>query len=106
MLTWRGEALKQKTELACKLGINTIMRDCVLSAKNHHPGWNNVTGTAEGSVRIQEAAHRVPRGIGGEWGSVNVDYVLKLELKHGHFLMNAATKNYPLLNKTIKAYLL
>ena len=48
------------------------MADSVIFFKGNHPGWNNVTGTAEGSVRITYSLRRRDlrkefMGNGGLW---------------------------------------
>ena len=104
-LNWQGDAVIKKMLGAQKKGVDAILAACVLSAKNNHPGWQNVTATAEGSVRIVKFADRLAAGrIGGVWGSVDVDYVIWLELNHGSFLRRAARANYPRLASKIRSF--
>lgn len=101
-LKWNGDEIKRKVLEASKHGINATMSKAAIQAKRNHPGWRNRTGTAEGSVRITKFAE--PRGniVAGQWGSIGVNYVIWLELKHGSFLRNAAAKTYPSLKGEIQ----
>lgn len=89
------------------------MSQCVIQAKNNHPGWGpgyvtkyprtyKLTGAAEGSVRPTEFAKEDGKFVIGRWGSLGVNYVIWLEVKHGSFLRNAASICYPKLNENIK----
>jgi hypothetical protein len=99
---------------ATKYGVNKLMADSVIYAKrNHRPGspgleghedfpdfkvgFDNVTGLAENSIRVDEFARQVGTDITGTWGSVNVDYMKYLEIYHGRALAAAARKTYPKL---------
>ena len=104
-LHWNGDRVAAKVRAASEAAINETMADAVIQAKQHHPGWQNRTGTAEGSVRIVQPATQGREGIYGEWGSVRVNYVIWLELKHGSFLRNAADHTYPALGKTIQKWM-
>ncbi len=96
-LNWRGEEIKNKLLEAQKRGVDKTMAECVVQAKSNHPGWHNRTGTAEGSVRIQQFAQPSGSGARGLWGSSAVNYVIWLELKHGSFLRRTADIKYPSL---------
>ena len=104
-LKWRGKEVSKKIKRAAEIGINDTMARSVTLAKQSHPGWNNVTGTAEGSIRIVEPAKQARGSIFGRWGSAAVHYFLYLELFHGSALRSAAAKTYPQLAKRIKAAL-
>lgn len=91
---WRGEELKEKFRQAAKVGIDDVMASCTIDAKSDHPGWQNRTGNAEGSIKIVEPARDRGQEVVGEWGSADVDYMIWLELKHGSALRNAADNNY------------
>lgn len=99
---WNGDKIKKKIGRAAEFGINATMAAAVLRFKMNHPGWKNITGTAEGSVRITEFAKRVGKATVGKWGSVNVNYMLPLEIFHGSALRNAADAEYPKLMARIK----
>lgn len=111
-IKWRGAAVLARVENATKRGIDKTMAEAVVNAKSNHPGWKNVTGTAEGSVRIGQFAERDAAGFVGRWGSVGGtltregrsqgNYVIFLELKHGSFLRNAAARTYRRLAGYIK----
>ena len=63
----------------------------------------NVTGTAEGSVRItQFAEKRSKKEIYGQWGSVGVDYFKHLELNRGSALRRTADSVYPKLRRYLR----
>ena len=97
MLKWRGPEIIAKVGVAAIKGVNQTMSACVIQAKQNHPGWNNRTGKAEGSVRIVRFAATSGLAVIGLWGSQNVNYVIWLELKHGSYLRNAASVEYPKL---------
>lgn len=103
-LNWHGREVAEKIQRATEAGIDDTMADAVIQAKSHHPGWRNRTGTAEGSVRIIEPAHRDGQGTVGVWGSMGVNYVLALELQRGSFLRNAADDAYPQLEGRIRQH--
>ena len=102
MLKWNGPAVIAEVLKATKVGIDKTMADASIHAKQNHPGWKNVTSTAEGSVRPVQFAIQKGASIVGVWGSVDVNYVIWLELKHGSFLRNAADVVYPQLKQNIK----
>ncbi len=99
---WKGDGLKRVVKAAVRRGIDKTMSEAVIHAKNNHPGWQNRTATAEGSVRV----HTFARGTGlivGVWGSLQVNYVPNLEERHGHFLRGAAKEIYPRLARNLKS---
>jgi hypothetical protein len=79
------------------------MSDCIIHAKSNHPGWQNRTGAAEGSVRVVKFAIDQGGEIYGHWGSTGLNYVIWLELKYGSFLRNAADNHYRKLTSLIKS---
>ena len=99
---WNGPKILSRIERAAVLGVNATMAAAVLHAKQNHRGWRNRTGLAEGSVRIQEFARKLPGEIRGTWGSVNVIYMIWLEIKRGSALRNAADVEYKGLAGRIK----
>lgn len=100
---WKGALVSKRVGAASAAAINETLAECVAEAKNHHPGWKNITATAEGSVRVIEPASGAMLGarIVGKWGSVGVDYMLFLEYLHGHALTQAAETQYPSLETRI-----
>ncbi|MCQ4575416.1 MAG: hypothetical protein NOU37_09260 [Candidatus Brocadiales bacterium] len=96
MIEWRGPEVKKAMDKAIRGAIDETTSKAVLFAKQNHPGWKNRSTVAEGSVRVQEFAHKISGHIHkGVWGSVDVNYILKLEFNYGSFLRNAADKEYP-----------
>ena len=100
-MNWQGDKVKKKMLMASLYAINKVMAECVIYAKSNHPGWKNITGAAEGSVRITQFAIQEGGAVVGKWGSTGLEYPLWLELKHGSFLRNAADNNY----KNLAAYI-
>ncbi len=104
-IDWRGDAVQAKLRRAQIAAVDQTMAACVLDTQGNekHPGWKNVTGTAEGSVRIVNFAKEDGDRVVGIWGSAGVNYVLWLELKHGSFLRSSADRNKASLKDRIKA---
>ena len=117
-ITWKGDQLIEKMRRATRNGVDKTMAACVSDfkgynegspikgARGNHPGWQNQTGIAEGSVRIIEFAEssRTPGSAhaSGIWGSVDVDYMIHLEYLRGGALRAAADRNYPKLGKNVR----
>lgn len=101
-LTWNGEAVKAKVTAAARVAVDRTMADAVVQAKNNHPGWKNITGTAEGSIRIVTFAEQAGRIVRGLWGSASVVYMIWLELKHGSALRASADATYPRLKQYLR----
>lgn len=95
----------RKLERACILGINEAMAEAVAQAKSDHPGWNNISGDAEGSVQILQMAAMQGARCVGVWGSVGVYYVFYLEFLHGSFLRHAGDATYPDLPERIRRHM-
>ncbi len=102
---WFGDKVKRKARRAAKDAINETMAEAVRHAKRkrNHPGWKNRTGTAEGSIRIIEFAHREGSRTVGLWGSIGVDYMIWLELKHGSALRSAGDATYSNFKDRLRA---
>ena len=106
-LIWHGDEIFRMIEKSSEKGVNKVMAESVISAKQSHPGWKNRTGTAEGSVRIVKFSEKKGTTVSGTWGSADVAYTWWLELKHGSFLRMSASRNYGNLGKYIhRAWLL
>lgn len=109
-LKWFGDDIKKRMIRASEIGINRTMALAVTQAKSDHGGWENVTGTAERSIRIQNPAQTLHDFTFGVWGSAQVEYFIWLEigtaLREGyHTLRRAAVATYPFLPKLInRAY--
>jgi len=100
-LLWLGKELIKKMEVAEAKGINLTMAAAVLVAKRNHPGWQNRTGTAEGSIRVSQFAKREGGRLFGLWGSLDVDYMLNLEFFHGSALRSAGDNEHAKLASRI-----
>lgn len=103
--TWNGDAVKAKVTAAAKHAIDRVMSEASIDAKKNHPGWKNVTSTAEGSVRPVQFAEEKGTKVVGVWGSVDVNYVIWLEVSRGSFLRTSADRNYKNLSAYIKEHL-
>lgn len=101
-MAWEGDKVKAAVVEASQFAIDEIIAACVIAAKSSHPGWINRSGTAEGSIRMVEPAHEDGNGVAGLWGSVDVDYMIWLELNHGSALRSAADALYPELPSRIQ----
>ena len=102
-LNWRGDQVVRNVRAATKWGIDKTMSEVVIHSRRNHPGWTNITGNAEGSVRIIRPAQDASGAIIGIWGSVGVLYVIYLEFKSGSFLRTAGDAIYPRLVKHIRS---
>lgn len=105
---WSGDAVRKKIVQSAKYGVNKTMSESVVYAKQNHPGWQNQTGLAEGSIRIHTEATESGASIRGIWGSVmggdrnKHNYVWDLEFERGGFLRNSSIANYPNLPKYMR----
>lgn len=104
-VNWKGADVKAKVDEASRRGIDDTMAAAVNTGKSNHPGWKNVTGTAEGSIAIQAPAKEGEGGVVGRWGSQGVRYMLPLEVNRGAALRSAADHNYPSLARRIQGHL-
>lgn len=109
-VNWKGDEVKRKMERATIFAVNETVKDTIVHALNNHPGWQNVTHVAEGSITQKEFAKKKGRWITALWGSVwppgeGTNYVWFLEYKHGSFLRRAASAIYPSLAGRIKSAL-
>jgi hypothetical protein len=82
--------------------INETMADAVSHARANHPGWKNISGDAERSIRIIEKARAKPRAVIGRWGSKGIPYMAKLEFRKGRALIRAADAVYESLRGQIR----
>ncbi len=73
---WRGEALTTEIKNACRFGIDSVMADCVVSAKGLVP---IKTSVLQGSIQMRPAQDFGDR-VMGYWGSFAVDYALHVEM--------------------------
>jgi hypothetical protein len=95
-LEWLGPELEKRVEGASKRAIDGTTAAAAEYARANHPGWKNVTHTAEDSIGTNPARlqKRQIRGnvTGGEGDAF---YLLILEVKNGAALRNAADVNFP-----------
>lgn len=98
---WFGDRVRQRVMDAVTVGVNDTTAAAAIEAKSNHPGWQNRTGTAEGSIR-QEAAQVDGSIVRGRFGSFDVAYMIWLELKHGSALRRAADVEFPALGDRIR----
>ncbi len=115
-INWKGKELTRKVKKAVAFGINDTVKDAIVYALKHHPGWRYRTGLAEGSITVKEFATATQ--LRSLWGSIwsssktkvakstgrahDTNYVWFLEFHHGSFLRNAADAIYKTLTKRIK----
>lgn len=102
MLKWYGKQVVAQFNAGIPPGIDKTMSQAAIYAKNNHRGWSNRTGKAEGSITVIERAKAIGQRIVGYWGSVNVVYMLWLEIKHGSALRTSASVNYKNLARNIR----
>ena len=76
---WRGKAVRASVVKASIIGINLTMAAAAIFAKDNHT-WTNRTGTLEGGIRVVELAVKRGSRVVGEWGVVDVDYALAIEI--------------------------
>lgn len=79
-----------------------------IQAKSSHPNWQNRTGAAEGSIRMEPAVQVSPTRYRGRFGSFDVDYFIWLEIgANGHpgdfTLRRAADAIFPTLGARLAA---
>lgn len=101
-MEWRGQVVAAKVRKAAAIGINETLGQSVTTAKSSHGGWQNRTGTAEGSIRITTFAAVEGAHIVGRWGSIGVEYMRALEYLHGSALRGAADQTYGGLAEAIR----
>lgn len=77
-IDWKGREVQSRVERATVTASNIVLDRATRAAKSSHPGWRNVTGRAEASIRAKRAE---PRGseVNGALYS-DVDYFIFLEI--------------------------
>jgi len=103
-------ALQHRIEQAIVAGGNDTLAESVIQAKGNHPGWENRTGAAEGSI-----AMRGMKAVGnghykGRFGSYGIAYFIWLEIgtqAHAadHTIRRAADKVFPSVWNAIRRHL-
>ena len=102
--------LLHRIESAVEAAGNDTLAASVISAKQNHPGWKNVTGTAEGSIAMQPMEKISPTRYRGLFGSFDVFYFKFLELGtrfiHADFtLRRAADAEFPRVGKRVQSHM-
>lgn len=102
--------LQERLNNAILAGIDDTTAAAAISAKQNHPTWKNVTGTLEGSIRMDTAEQVAPGRFRGRFGSFDVFYAIYQELgtryiAAGHFLRNAADLEFPKIGARIRRHL-
>lgn len=83
--------LQRVLDAAIPAAIDDTTAAAAIEAKRNH-GWQNRTGTAEGSIRFDPATKVGPGRWRGVFGSFDVMYFIFLEL--GHFVASARGFQY------------
>ena len=104
---WNGPKISQRAIEAAIEGVDQTTSACVNQAKSDH-GWQNRTGTAEGSIQMRPAGQTGRSQVTGRWGSFDVDYFIYLEIGTAFMegddtLRRAADHEYPNLADRIRA---
>lgn len=95
-LYWLGDEIQKRVERSTLRAIDRTTEAAADYARSHHPGWKNVTGTAEASIDSTKA-RKLKRGMRGSLvgGGGDAFYLLILEVKNGATLRTAADVNFP-----------
>lgn len=102
-LNWRGRQVQEKVSKAALAGLTDTVAASVQYAKANHNGWQNRTGTAEGSIQ-SGTPHIFGNTAKITWGSFGVEYFIFLEMRY-NTLRNAADATYPSLIPNIKRHI-
>lgn len=95
-LYWLGDEVKRRVEAAAVRAVDRTTADGAEYARQNHPGWKSITGTAEGSINVAPArvlGRRIRGSIRA--GGGDAFYLLILEVKKGSALRNAADVTFP-----------
>ena len=82
--TWNGSRIVARAEADARLAIDKTTAAAVTIAKHNH-GWENRTGTLEGSLQMRPAEDQASR-IVGQWGSFDVNYAALMEFLKGEII--------------------
>lgn len=96
---------EERLDQAARQAVDDVTAAAAIYAKQNHPGWNNVTGLAEGSIRMEPAVDEGERVV-GYFGSYDVNYFIWLEIgANGHpgdyTLRRAADAEFPSLGRRL-----
>ena len=78
-LRWEGDALTARMRAAQIEGVNDIMSQAAIYARQNHE-WQNRQGRLQTSINIVAPARADGTGVVGTWGSTDVRYALIHEL--------------------------
>jgi len=106
MLKWDSKPVIDKTLLATRQGMDSVMSKCVGMAKGTVPV---VTATLQGSIRMEPTKEQGGEMV-GRWGSYNVLYAIFVELGTSKmsaqpYLRPSADRLYPTLPGEIKRFM-
>ncbi len=76
VVNWKGDEVAAKTLAAVRWGIDSVMADCVTTAKAN---VRKKTTVLQGSIQMRPAAD-VGGKIVGYWGSFSVNYAIYVEM--------------------------
>jgi hypothetical protein len=105
-LTWFGRDIESQLLGVVPKAMDDTTAAAAIRAKQSHPGWKNVTGTAEGSIR-GDPAKRFSSGWRALFGSFDVAYFIWLEIgargrAGDHTIRRAADIEFPSLGRRIR----
>lgn len=105
-----AERVQRHVDGALLASIDDTTAAAAIFAKQNHPGWENRTGTAEGSIRPEPARKVGPGRYRGRFGSFDVAYFIWLEIgtrfrSGDHTIQRAADAEFPKVGARIKARL-
>lgn len=95
-LYWLGDQVQKRVEAAAVRAVDRSTEAAAQYARDNHPGWKNVTGTAEASIGTAPArvlGRRIRGSVRG--GGGDAFYLLILEVKNGAALRTAADVEFP-----------
>ena len=76
MLTWKGEIVLDKTMRAAGRAVNSVLADCVTTAKADAPVK---TSAYQGSIQMRQAFFGSGGEIIGQFGSFAINYAMAIE---------------------------
>lgn len=103
-LYWLGDRVQKRVQDAAIAAVDRTTEAAAEHARNHHPGWQSITGTAEGSIGTNAArlqARRIRGSVTG--GEGDAFYLLILEVKNGSALRNAGDVEFRNLQPRLAA---
>jgi hypothetical protein len=86
--TWKGDEIVRATRAAVKFGIDSVMADCVMTAKSLVPVKTTIL---QGSIQMRPAVDEGDK-VTGYWGSFAVKYARWVEEGTGPHVIMPKTK--------------